>query len=152
MSYVNSARHSIEVELEHAKQGAAYYEARVALLEDVLATIESIDGAPAKQPKAKGARNDTGRQVAKSPAAGAKRNRDSLPSTGKGFWPGLITATPQSAAEIMDAAVKALGITPSPEQSKKLMQRMTNALHTLVKTKEIQDSGSGRERRFFRSQ
>jgi hypothetical protein len=29
---------------------------------------------------------------------------------------------------------------------------MTNALHTLVKTKEIQDSGSGRDRRFFRAQ
>ena len=49
MSNVNSARHSIEVELEHAKQGAAFYESRVALLEDVLATIEGIDESAPKR-------------------------------------------------------------------------------------------------------
>jgi hypothetical protein len=152
MSNVNSARHSIEVELEHARQGAAFYEARVTLLEDVLATIENIDESAPGQGRSAGVRKGKPPQAAKSPAAGTKRRADRLPSTGKGFWPGLITSEPKSASDIMEAAIKALGIAPDAEQSKKLMQRMTNALHTLVKTKEIQDSGSGRDRRFFRAQ
>jgi hypothetical protein len=154
MSNLKSARQAIKAELEHARKGATFYQSRVEALEEALAKIDDVDAGTEKiSGRSKAAR-------AEAPATPAKRGRKArsqpagngakLPSTGKEFWPNLITEQPQSAKDILNAAVKSLGISPSKEQMKKLSQRQTSALHNLIKTNAIADSGAGRERRFFR--
>jgi hypothetical protein len=152
MTNLTSARQAIQSELSHARQGAAFYQARVTALEEALEKIKSADSpdvAPqtskATKQKKTAAKRVTGRKNAVRGSAGS----GDLPSTGGGFWKNLITTHPQSAPEILIAAVEALGISPSKEQLKKLSQRQTNALHNLIKAKAISDSGSGRNRRFF---
>ncbi|MEN3295938.1 MAG: hypothetical protein V7642_5191 [Burkholderiales bacterium] len=158
MSNLKSARQAIKAELEHARKGAAFYQSRVEALEEALATIEGVEAVNEKTSavSTKAAKSNTsaarakpGRKARKQAAAG---NGAKLPSTGKDFWPNLITAQPQSAKEILDAAIRSLGIAPSKDQLKKLAQRQTSALHNLVKAHAIGDSGAGRERRFFRKQ
>jgi hypothetical protein len=153
MSNLKSARQAIKAELEHARKGASYYQARVDALGEALRKIDDVDADTDKKGQAKAVRNEAstapkkrGRKARSQPAGnGAK-----LPSTGKDFWPNLITEQPQSSKDILNAAVKSLGISPSKEQMKKLTQRQTSALHNLIKTNAIADSGAGRERRFFR--
>lgn len=87
---------------------------------------------------------------ASKPARRTRESKTSLPATGKEFWSGLLGAEPQSSKEILGAAVKALGISPSRDDLKKLAQRQANALHMLVKAKAISDSGTGRDRRYSR--
>lgn len=65
------------------------------------------------------------------------------------FWLKLISDEPKSASDILHAAVSELGIDPNDEQLKKLSQRQTYALNTLVKESKIADSGARRTRRFF---
>jgi hypothetical protein len=80
-------------------------------------------------------------------ATSTKGSRQSnLPSTGKDFWPSLLTDTPQSAAEVFSAAVSALGIKPNPEDKKKLSQRMSNALSVMAKNGDIKAEGTHRQR------
>jgi hypothetical protein len=62
----------------------------------------------------------------------------------------LLTDTPQSASEIFNAAVAALGIRPSTEDKKKLNQRLSNALSVLSKNGDINAEGRGRDRRYTR--
>lgn len=154
MSNLSSARQAIKAELVHAQQGMAFYQARMEALEDALSKLESVETTEtAKRPSKKSeaargaAKPRRRRQAGKSRASGGAE----LPATGRDFWMSLITDQPQSAREIQTAAIAALGISPSQEQLKKLAQRQTNALHNLVHSKAIGDSGSGRERRFFRS-
>jgi hypothetical protein len=51
----------------------------------------------------------------------------------------------------LKAAVSSLTFTPTKLQTQKLAGRMTFALNALVKANKIQDSGKGRERRFFKA-
>ena len=88
--------------------------------------------------------------VAKAKKTPKKRGTDGLPFTGGSFWSDLVTATPKSFADILNDCVAGLDFIPNPAQKKKLSQRMTFALNALVKDKKIKDSGSGRERRFFK--
>jgi hypothetical protein len=156
MSNLNSARQALKAELDHARKGAAFYESRVVALEDALDKIDSVESGnhkasdPAKLRKPASA----SRQAKPGRKAGGRTagNGATLPSTGRDFWPNLITAEPRSAREILDAAIKALNIAPSKEQLKKLTQRQTSALHNMIKTNVIADSGAGRERRFFKRQ
>jgi hypothetical protein len=74
-----------------------------------------------------------------------------LPFTGGDFWPNLVTAEPQSASDILNAAIVSLGFTPTKAQIQKLAGRQTFAVNALVKAGTIQDSGKGRERRFFKA-
>jgi len=170
MSNLGSAKTAIEAELSHAKQGLAYYQAQVAALEGALAQLAVISGASdttiaglvtENRPKtAKAAKATKGRRgrppkadnvdAVKSKAAKGKRGANELPFTGGDYWPNLVTSEPQSAADILRAAVAGLDFEPAPEQVKKLQQRMTFVLNALVKDKKIQDSGSGRARRFFK--
>jgi hypothetical protein len=156
MSNLKSARQAIQAELEHARQGVLFYQMRVAALEEALAkldSVETVNGRTSNLSKGGGSGKPTGQakrgRKARSHAAG---NGTELPPTGKGFWPNLVTDEPQSAKEILNAAIKALHISPTKESIKKLSQRQTAALNGLVKTKRVGDSGSGRERRFFRLQ
>ena len=74
-----------------------------------------------------------------------------LPFTGGDFWPNLVLEQPRSASEILDAAIATMSFAPSKVQTQKLAGRMTFALNSLVKAGKIKDSGSGRERRFFKA-
>jgi hypothetical protein len=156
MSNLKSAKQAIRAELEHARKGAMFYQSRVDALEEALAKIDSVEGSPDKSTNGSKSRHAAapakrGRKPRIQPR-GNGANGASLPSTGKDFWPNLITAQPQSAKEILEAAIRALGISLSKDQLKKLSQRQTSALHNLVKAHAIGDSGHGRERRFFKRQ
>ena len=170
MSNLGSAKAAIEAELSHAKQGLAHYQAQVAALEGALSQLAVIAGASdtaitgsvtKKRPKAvKAAKAVKGRrgrppkadkvETVKSKATKRTRGTKELPFTGGDYWPNLVTSEPQSSADILRASVAGLGFEPAPEQVKKLQQRMTFVLNALVKDKKIQDSGSGRARRFFK--
>ena len=174
-SNLNSAKQAIEAELTHARQGAAFYAARVQALEIALQQLANVDtengvapaaaGVPARaKGKATGAKR--GRKpgsVAQADGAssetktkGRKKGRrassSSLPTTGREFWFGLVSDQPQSAVDISNAAVTALGIAPSQKREiQQLKQRVAPALASLVSTHHISDTGSGRQRRFFKS-
>lgn len=158
MSNLKSARQAIKAELEHARKGAMFYQSRVVALEEALAKIDSVEtngSVSSNLPKAGKAPANAGKvkrgRKARGQSTGNKADgSDKLPSTGKDFWPNLITTQPQSAKEILNAAIKTLGISPSKEQVKKLSQRQTSALHNMIKANVISDSGAGRDRRFFK--
>ncbi len=169
MSNLGSAKTAIEAELSQAKQGLAYYQSQVAALEGALAQLAVIAGgsdaaaesADQKRPRAvkaaKAVKAQRGRpakankvKTVKSRAVKSAKGANELPFTGGDYWPNLVSADPQSGADILRASVAGLGFSPTPEQVKKLQQRMTFVLNALVKDKTIQDSGSGRARRFFK--
>jgi len=82
--------------------------------------------------------------------ARASNGGDQLPFTGGDYWINLITAQPQSGADILHAAIARLGFTPTRQQVQKLTNRVTFSLRALVEAGKIQDSGSGRKRRYFK--
>ncbi|HEY8095145.1 MAG TPA: hypothetical protein VIE65_03510 [Methylobacter sp.] len=157
MSNLKDATSAIHAELTQAKAGAAYYQSRVEALEQALKQLGSIDGAggAAASPKsiAKSAASNPAK-AAKGPKAKTAKSAQSggnqLPFTGGTYWTDLITSEPQSAPDILKAALSQLSFKPSKDQVKKLAGRQTFALNTLVATKKIKDSGKGRERRFFK--
>ena len=162
MSNINAAIAALEAELAQAKQGMAYYQSQVVALETALTQLGALGlvgaGKPAgakrgrkpgkvkleKTVKAKRGRpaKVKGRRAAKGP--------NDLPFTGGDYWPDLVTSEPQSGSDILKASVAGLGFEPTEEQVKKLSQRMTFVLNSLVKSGKIKDSGSGRSRRFFK--
>jgi len=163
MSNLESATSAIEAEISHAKQGLSYYQFRVDALEKMLLQLadigsESIDASTATTPghakrgskpgAAKPAK--TAKPAKKSKSVKGETGASGLPFTGGDFWPNLVTSEPQSASDILNAAIASLGFTPTPVQKQKLAGRQTFAINALVKTKAIQDSGKGRERRFFK--
>ncbi|GIZ50086.1 hypothetical protein [Noviherbaspirillum aridicola] len=154
MSNLQSAKDALRAELEHAREGLAYYQSRVEALQQTLSSLNSLEGkggqdaAPARGRRRKEAAANGAARPAK--AGRAKKSQSDLPATGKEFWAGLVTSEPQSSREILNAAVKALGITPAGDDLKKLAQRQANALHMLVKAGAISDSGTGRDRRYLK--
>jgi hypothetical protein len=184
-SNLKSARQAIEAELTHARQGAAYYNARVEALEsalqqlDIVETEGDVSARPAKralngksQPDTRrgrkrrsatgtaprgatnGAASGTTRQQRsqRPRSARAMRGESGLPTTGGEFWLNLVSDQPQSAVDISNAAIAALGIKPDQkDEIQKLKQRVSPALAGLLSAHKIQDSGAGRERRFFRN-
>jgi hypothetical protein len=171
MSNIKAAKEAIKAELAHVKSGLDYYMARAKALEQTLASlvglgeehavaVTKVSGPAVKQspskksvPKAKTtpkAKSETKTKPVKTSAGADTKPGSELPFTGGDFWPGLITDQPQSASEIQKAAIAKLGFAPTKDQVKQLSGRQTFAINTLVKQKKIQDSGSGRERRFFK--
>lgn len=158
---LQSAKQAIEAELSHARQGAAYYAARVQALESALNQLASVEGSAGASPEAKPRGNAKvrkvsearrGRQPGGASVAGKRASANGLPSTGGEFWLTLISDRPQSAVDIASAAIAVLGIKPDQKkQIQKLKQRVAPALAGLISAHKIQDSGSGRERRFFKS-
>jgi hypothetical protein len=170
-SNLELARKAIEAEIGLAKQGLAYYQAQVTALETTLGQLRNFGNAAVvatkgkREPKGEKAAPEAqarrGRppkaakpvKVTKAPkeakARSAKGAHD-LPFTGGDYWFDLVTSEPQTAKDILKASVAGLGFEPTPEQVKKLQQRMVFVLNSLVKTKKIQDSGVGRERRYFK--
>lgn len=183
-----SAKHAIEAELSHARQGFAYYAARVEALESALHQLESVDGGagesaagPVANRRTKGqgkravksgrqrgegedtrrsAANESSRkqnkkteQRAKSRTAVESDESRALPRTGGDFWLDLVTEEPKSAVDISNAAIATLGIKPSQKTHiQKLKQRVSPALAGLLSAHKIKDTGSGRERRFFKAE
>ncbi|GAB3540373.1 hypothetical protein GCM10027343_09370 [Noviherbaspirillum agri] len=181
-SNLKSARQAIEAELAHARQGATYYSTRVEALEAALEQLESVEadgdtstratkrgatGAKQAEPRrgrkrrsaSGGAQRGNGagaprqQQSQKQRAARASRAAGSLPTTGGDFWLKLVSDEPRSAVDISNAAIEALGIRPDQkEEIQKLKQRVSPALAGLLSAHKIQDTGAGRERRFFKSE
>ncbi|HYD82061.1 MAG TPA: hypothetical protein VEC06_19835 [Paucimonas sp.] len=160
MSNLQSAKSAIKAEIAHAKEGLNFYKSRVEILEQTLSQLDSV-GAPETTPASRGRK---ARKHAQAPASNGRTGRQrrgrkaqaeagqELPFTGGDYWFNLIGDEPRSAAEILKAAVDSLGFEPSKEQVQKLRQRLTPALQGLLETKRIQDSGAGRERRYFLAQ
>ena len=155
MANTGSAAKAIQLELNQARQGMMYYSKLVESLEDVLETLAAID-APVTDSRTKRGRAAVSRKAepkvarTKHKEATMPATKSKLPSTGKDFWPALLTDTPQSASEIFNGAVAALGIRPSTEDKKKLNQRLSNALSVLSKNGDINAEGRGRDRRYTR--
>lgn len=155
MSNLASAKAAIEAEIAHAKKGLAHFYSRIEALEMTLSHLVAVDrGVLDEQAAATAASAKTPAKAAKAqpatPTKSAKSSKE-LPATGGDYWPALITDQPQSAPDILNAAIRQLGFTPTKEQKQKLAGRMTFAINALVKAKKIQDSGTGRERRFFKA-
>jgi hypothetical protein len=152
MAKVQSAAKVIEAELKEARNAVAFYTKRIDDLEDILATLNSID-APVTAKRGRGEKNAAATKAssAKTEKSSAKGTRSTkLPATGKDFWPSLLTDTPQSSAEVLKAAIAALRIRPNPDDRKKLTQRMANALSVLSKSGEIKAEGENRSRLYSR--
>lgn len=148
MARTQSAAKVIEDELKQARQAVTFYIKRIEALEDILATLSSID-APVTASRGRATKKGTTAKASKKVAekAGGKGTRSAkLPATGKEFWLGLLTDTPQSAAEVFKAAIATLRIRPNPDDRKKLSQRMANALSILSKDGEIKGEGERRTR------
>lgn len=172
-----SARKAIQAELLHAKDGMAFYSARVEALETALTQLESVEGdatETAERGSASGkaqqagesrrgrkprtARSAAGTASARPQKQGRKargerapKEEGQLPTTGASFWLDLVTAEPRTAVEIANAAVSMLGIeSGQKDKIQKLKQRVAPALTALVSSQKIKDSGAGRARRFFR--
>jgi hypothetical protein len=152
MQSLSSAKEAIKAELAHVRQGAEYYQSLASALEEALAKLESVEADGAENIKPRGRKRGAVKKVAKRgrPAGRpSKSSGEKLPPTGMEFWLKLISDEPKSAGDILNAAVSELGIEPNDDQMKKLSQRQTYALNTLVKENKIADSGARRTRRFF---
>lgn len=157
MSNLAKARQTILAELRHAEQGAAYYESRAAALRAALEKLEQSDGAqatPARRQSgsSKSASAKALKQASKagkrSGARKASSSRQALPKTSQAFWLGFIGQQAKTAADIANAAVASLDFVPTPEQTKQLKSRLAPTLQALLKAKKVQDTGSGRERKY----
>ncbi|HEY4540817.1 MAG TPA: hypothetical protein VIG66_00410 [Noviherbaspirillum sp.] len=154
MSNLGSAKSAIKAELAHAREGAAYYQSLVTALEEALNRLDSVGPEGGRAPKHAAALSDKpvrGRRGRKPRVEAAAESEGELPGTRKEFWVDLVDSQPKSAVDVVQAAVDKLGFKPSRDQIKKLSQRATYALNTMVKSGEISDSGNGRARRFFRA-
>lgn len=157
MSNLRTAIQAIEAEIAHAKQGLAHYAERVRSLEAALAGIVLAgDGAARTASTTPKAAKSHIKASRKKGGSGKKAAVDiatqvaELPATGGDYWKNLVTDEPKSGKAILAEAVGGLGFTPTKTQVAKLMNRMTFALNSMVKAGTIQDSGAGRERRYFK--
>jgi hypothetical protein len=164
VSNLRSAQQAIKAELDQAKKGVAFYSSRIAALESVLEKLDSVDGAGEsatkkrvtthsndKASKATGAKRAPKRKAAVR--VNGKNGSTLLPKTGGEFWLKLVTEDQQSAVDVASAAAKSLGLDPMTDRKRILVlkQRATPGLNGLVSAQKIQDSGTGRERRFFKA-
>jgi hypothetical protein len=138
----------------------AYYQSLIEALEKTLAQLDAVE-APLAAAMPQAAAVKRGAAPAKAPRAAkpapAKTSGESkgggrdLPFTGGDYWIYLLSDQPKTGVEILKAAVDSLGFSPNKMQVKKLSGRMIFALRTLLAAKKIKDSGSGRNRRYFRA-
>lgn len=180
-SNLKSARQAIAAELSHARKGAAFYNSRVEALETALQQLENVEAegvtstrsakrsmngqsqpetrrgrkrrsANGMAPRSSTAAATRQQRSQKSGTVRSRRGDSGLPITGGEFWLNLVSDQPQSAVDISNAAIAALGIKPDQkDEIQKLKQRVSPALAGLLSAHKIQDSGAGRERRFFKS-
>jgi len=109
------------------------------------------DGRRTSRKEAAGATGKT-RRAGTAKSSGGAKTESALPKTGIEFWLELVTESPKTAVDIANAAVSRLGLAANQrEQIQKLKQRVAPALASLVKAGRIEDSGSGRDRRYTKS-
>jgi hypothetical protein len=148
MSNLKIARQAILAELKYVEEGVAYYQRRAAALRAALDQLDSTEGpATTATQKTKGARK-AGKRANPSAARKASSAKNALPKTSRDFWLSFIDQNPKTAAEIGNAAVASLDFTPNLEQAKQLKSRLAPTLQTLLKSKAVKDSGSGRDRKY----
>src|SRR5690606_30912577 len=148
MSNLAKARQAIRAELHHAEQGVAYYQKRVDALRAALEQLEHSDNPQVtaqKNSRAAATTNQGGKRAGKRKTASS---RQGLPKTSQEFWLGFISQQPKTAAEIANAAVASLDFAPTAQQAKQLKSRLAPTLQALLKAKKVQDSGSGRDRKY----
>lgn len=154
-SNLSTAKQAIQAEISHAKEGVAYYEKRVQVLTQALQQLEVAANPDQLQTnKVSGKRAGSrkpGRPRLSNQVSPAKGRSQKLPATGDAYWSGFVKAEPQTAPEILKAAVATLGFTPASTDVKKLRNRMVFQLNSLVRTKKIADTGKGRDRKFFKT-
>ena len=163
MSNISTVKTALDAEIQHAKQGLAFYTALITVLEQMIEQLDGLNtdaGAPpasnqagkrAYSRRASLKKGDDAVPVTKpkKSAKAAKAARaSSLPKTGGSFWQALLTSTPMSNQELLNAAIAALGMRPTPEHLKKLRQRLANAVTIMTKDGSMRSEGSGRARRF----
>ena len=149
MSNLTKARQAILAELRHAEKGAAYYQTRAEALRAALEQLEQSDNMPlSKAEKKTGAATKLSKGGKGAGGRKASSSRQGLPKTSQEFWLGFIGQQPKTAAEIANAAVASLDFAPTPLQSKQLKSRLAPTLQALLKAKKVQDTGSGRERKY----
>lgn len=138
MVNLKAAAQTIRAELDHAKQGLAFYQSRVDTLSIALEQIEVAGGTTT--PLVKSYRKS-------SPAA----TESGLPVTGADFWIRFVGKRPQPAALIALKAARflKLDIKKDAIKVKKLKSRVSPAMEALLKSSRIESSGTGRDRRFF---
>lgn len=131
-------RRILQSELELAKQGLAYYQERVNMLNEALREVDA-------QP-------DTGQGKSRKAVKARKTQGNGLPETGLEFWRKHITKNARTAPEIALSAAGSLNIDPQNDKAsfKVLKNRIGPALQALVKASEIMDRGAGRNRRYFK--
>jgi hypothetical protein len=155
MSNLQSAKSAIEAEIMHARQGVAFYQSRLHTLEKTLDQLDSVslpeDIIQIEEPKqSSSARAKTAHKRGRGRPSGSASSGKELPTTGADYWLDLVSDQPQSGAEILRQAVARLGFHPNKLQVQKLRQRLAPGLKALLQAQKIQDSGAGRERRFFK--
>jgi len=157
MSNLQSAKFAIEAEIMHARQGIAFYQSRLETLEKTLDQLDSVslpeDIAQIEESEKRpsSARVKIAHKRGRGrPSGSATSSGKELPTTGGDYWLNLVSDQPQSAAEILKQAIAKLGFHPNKLQIQKLRQRLAPGLKTLLEAQKIQDSGAGRERRFFK--
>lgn len=106
--------------------------------------------------------NEALREVDSKPAAGQGKARkavnarkaqgNALPETGLAFWLKHISKSARTAPEIALSAAESLSIDPQKDKTtfNILKNRSGPALQALVKSAQIMDSGSGRDRRYYK--
>ena len=171
MSNLDDAKAAIEAEIVHSRQGMAHYANRIESLTAALEQLSEMNNdptsvkqgkvgrpklsnspvVPTKPGKASKVIPEKATAKKESKAKTGSKDENPLPFTGGDYWPNLLSEQPMSGSEILQKVISSLSFTPSKDQIQKLSQRMTFALNSLVKAGTIQDSGSGRERRFFRN-
>lgn len=131
-------RRILRSELEQAKQGLAYYQERVDMLNEALHEID--------------AQRVTGQGKPRKAAGAGKAQSNGLPETGLAFWLKHVSKSARTAPEIALSAAETLNIDPqrNKEAFKALKNRIGPALQVLVKTAQVMDSGAGRDRRYFK--
>lgn len=157
MSNLQSAKSAIEAEIMHARQGLAFYQSRLETLEKTLDQLDSVSlPEDIAQIEETGRRSSSARTKSAHKKGRGRRSASAfsgkeLPVTGSDYWLALVSEEPQSGAEILKQAIAGLGFHPNKLQVQKLRQRLAPGLKALLDSKKIQDSGRGRERRFFKA-
>lgn len=158
MSNLQSAKSAIEAEIMHARQGVAFYQSRLDTLEKTLDQLDSVSlpediaQIETSEGRTSSARVRTTQKRGRGrPRGSVASSGKELPTTGADYWLNLVSDQPQAGAEILKQAVAKLGFHPSKLQVQKLRQRLAPGLKALLDAKKIQDSGAGRERRFFKA-
>lgn len=149
MSNMTSARNAIAADLQHARNGIAFYANRIKVLEDIKRQLDQIKDRPGPTARIDaGTASGRGFSAIVSDDKSSRLKTGKLPATKAVFWLSLLSETPISNKDILAAAIAALKLRPDPVALQKLKQRLANAINLLTKDGSMQSAGVGRTRRF----